>query len=131
MVIPKYELIKNNGETSLKFRKKRAAKAFELIQDYDSEISNWINNKSFYYKNDAKTILKYGENPHQKAFLYHNSNDQYPNFTKITGKEISYNNLNDVNCALNCLNDFNKPCSVIVKHENPCGVACNNNIYTA
>ena len=42
---------------------------------------------------------------------------------KITGKEISYNNLNDVNCALNCLNDFNKPCSVIVKHENPCGVA--------
>ena len=80
------ELIKNNGETSFKFRKKRAAKAFKLIQDYDSEISNWINNKSFYYKNDAKTILKYGENPHQKAFLYHNSNDQYSNFTKITGK---------------------------------------------
>ena len=125
------ELIKNKGKTSLGFRKKRAAKAFELIQDYDLEISNWISKKILYSKNDTKKILKYGENPHQKAFLHQNSNNQYPNFTKISGKEISYNNLSDVNCALNCLNDFNKPCSVIVKHENPCGVACDENIYNA
>jgi len=128
----KNELINNKGKTSFNFRKKLAKKAFELIHAYDLEIINWINKKYLYPKNYTKKILKYGENPHQKGILYLNyKNNVYPNFTKIYGKEISYNNINDVNCALNCLNDFQKPCTVIVKHANPCGVACDKNIYNA
>ena len=127
------ELIEHNGGTTLQFRKKMSQIAFSRTAEYDSIISNWlantwkINSPRRYTISGKKEIdLRYGENPHQRATLYSNSLDRCDVLSKklIQGKELSYNNINDLEAASKLVNDLvEKPAAVIVKHANPCGVA--------
>ena len=127
------ELKNNNGATSFKFRKFMSSKAFSLTAYYDSVISNWFNSEAQIKFPDRKTIhgklkenLRYGENPHQKGSLYIGEGNL--GLTKLHGKNLSYNNYNDIYAALDIINSFNKnPGTVIVKHANPCGVSCEKN----
>ena len=127
------ELKKNKGSTSIKFRKLMSAKAFSLTAYYDSVISNWFNNNLNIKFPEQKTLhgklihkLRYGENPHQKGSLYAMKN--YSNIKKIYGKELSYNNYNDVYSALSIINTFRKKeGAAIIKHANPCGVSMEKN----
>ena len=79
---------------------------------------------------NKKIILRYGENPNQKAYLLSNINKSILDF-QISGKKISYNNIIDLDSGLKCLNEFSEPTSIIVKHTNPCGVASAKNINKA
>ena len=81
-------------------------------------------------KKYKKTKLRYGENPNQKAHLVNKNNKSILNF-QISGKEISYNNIIDLDSGLKCLNEFSEPTSIIIKHTNPCGVASSKTILDA
>ena len=128
------ELKNNNCCSSLQFRKSLAQFAFSYTSRYDSLISNWMNEsfkinvpKIFNISGVLKKELRYGENPHQKAFLYKNGN---PFFIKLHGKELSYNNICDIESAFHIVNEFkkhNKFAASIIKHSNPCGVALAEN----
>ena len=123
------ELIKNNGTTSLKFREKMSKLAFTETAYYDSIISNYFNKISETYFPEKKIIhanliekLRYGENPHQIGAIY--SNGSKLNIKKIHGKQLSYNNYNDIFAALSISKSLPKNIgTVIVKHANPCGVS--------
>ena len=127
------ELRKYKGSTSLKFREFMSAKAFGQTAYYDSVISNYFNEKlniKFPEKKiiygELKEHLRYGENPHQKSSLY--SNEQNSGLLKLNGKNLSYNNYNDIYSALSILNIFKKnEGTVIIKHANPCGVSSEKN----
>tara|TARA_B100000963_G_scaffold214830_1_gene187396 strand:- start:5009 stop:6559 length:1551 start_codon:yes stop_codon:yes gene_type:complete len=128
------ELEKFKGKTSLKFREIMSSKAFGLTAYYDSMIANWFNTKLKIQFPERKTIfgkrlqkLRYGENPHQESSIYVNDyNDKKLGFNQIHGKELSYNNYNDMFASLEILNSLKKNSStVIIKHANPCGVAEN------
>ena len=129
------ELKKFNGKTSLVFRKKMASKAFNLTAYYDSVISEWFNRdigllfpeKKTFFGNKI-THLRYGENPHQKSSLYVNSlSSDGTNLKQLSGKELSYNNYNDIYASLDLLLSNKKiPTTVIIKHANPCGVSSNS-----
>ena len=128
------ELNSNLGSTTLDFRKKMAQKAYATTANYDSIISNWLNkNKTFYFKieNHKKINLRYGENPNQKSFFYKNKSKKTFFDNILQGKKISYNNVLDVDSAINCLNEFNEPTCIIIKHNNPCGVSSCKNILNA
>ena len=120
---------KNQGRTSFKFREEMSSKAFSLTAYYDSIISNWLINKLDLKFPDTKTIygkkvseLRYGENPHQKACIY--SYDGNLDLKKIRGKNLSYNNYNDIFTGLDILSSFGKKKgTVIIKHANPSGVS--------
>ena len=128
---PKFvnELKTNKGATSLNFRKLMSAKAFSLTAYYDSVISNWLNDKLDIKFPEKKTIygklvekLRYGENPHQQGSLY--GTDDNLGLQKIHGKDLSYNNYNDIYSALAIISSFKKnEGTVIIKHANPCGVS--------
>ena len=123
----------NKGSTSIKFRKFMSAKAFNLTAYYDSVISNWLDNNLNIKFPEKKTMhgtliekLRYGENPHQQASLY-KTNDNL-GIEKVYGKELSYNNYNDIYSALSILDTFKKnEGTVIIKHNNPCGVSAEKN----
>ena len=123
------ELAINKGSTSIKFRKFMSAKAFGLTAYYDSVLSNWLNNKLNIKFPDIKTIhgklignLRYGENPHQQGSLY-GINDNL-GLKKLYGKDLSYNNYNDIYSALSILESLKKnEGTVIIKHANPSGVS--------
>ena len=125
-------ILKNNsGKTTIKTRKIFAKKAFQLCSKYDSIIYNWFNES---IDNDSKSInlnfsnyrtLRYGENPHQKGGFY---GDIDSIFKQIHGKEISYNNLLDIDSAINLISDFNSNTFCVLKHNNPCGVASRKTI---
>jgi phosphoribosylaminoimidazolecarboxamide formyltransferase/IMP cyclohydrolase len=111
-----------------------SSKAFGLTAYYDAMIANWFNQKLKIDFPERKTIfgrklhkLRYGENPHQQSSLYVNDyNDKQLGFVQIHGKELSYNNYNDMFASLEILNTLNKnPGTVIIKHANPCGVSEN------
>jgi len=127
------ELNNHKGCTTIKFRKLMSSKAFSLTAYYDSVISNWLNNELNIKFPLKKTIhgklikkLRYGENPHQEASLYATNNNL--NLKKIYGKELSYNNYNDIHSALSILNTFKKgEGTVIIKHANPCGISVEKN----
>ena len=100
-----------------------AQKVFKLTSSYDQMIYNW-----FSKKNDKHQIkLRYGENPIQKAVLHKKSYKSIVDF-KIQGKEISYNNILDIDSGLDFLNEFREPTTVIIKHNNACGVASSTTI---
>ncbi len=130
------ELEKNKGATSLKFREIMSSKAFGLTAYYDAMIANWFNNKLNIQFPERKTIfgrklkkLRYGENPHQKSSIYINDyEDKKLGFTQIHGKELSYNNFNDMFASLDILDSIKgKAGTVIIKHANPCGVSKHKN----
>ena len=123
-----------NGNTTLEERKRFASKAFNVSSHYDTAIFNYFN------QNHDKAVLKisetngqvlrYGENPHQKGFFF---GDFEAMFTKLHGKELSYNNLLDVDAAVNLMNEFRKddPTFAILKHNNACGLATRDSIHKA
>ncbi len=128
------ELENLKGKTSLKFRELMSSKAFGLTAYYDAMIANWFNKKLKIEFPERKTIfgrklqkLRYGENPHQQSSIYVNDyNDKHLKFDQIHGKELSYNNYNDMFASLEILNSLKKNFgTVIIKHANPCGVAEN------
>jgi phosphoribosylaminoimidazolecarboxamide formyltransferase / IMP cyclohydrolase len=119
------ELITNqNGVTTLDDRKMFATKAFHVSSHYDTAIFNYFNTDDTYYKQSISggQVLRYGENPHQKGFFF---GDFDAMFTKLHGKELSYNNLLDVDAAVNLILEFkeNEPTFAILKHNNACGLA--------
>ena len=128
-----YQLNKYKGSTSLEFRKKMSQIAFSETAYYDSVIVNYFNKISKTYFPKKKIIhanlierLRYGENPHQESAFY--SEDQYVKINKIHGKQLSYNNYNDIFSALEISKSFPKNTgTVIVKHANPCGVSIHKN----
>ncbi len=127
------ELNKNKGSTNLKFREKLAEEAFMETAYYESKIFNYFNQKSknlFPIKNvfSGKLVEKtrYGENPHQKGAIYSQNNKQ--EIIQISGKQLSYNNYNDIYSALSISKTLPKNKGVtIIKHANPCGVSINPN----
>jgi len=127
------ELKINKGSTSIKFRKYMSAKAFGVTAYYDSVVSNWLNNQSNIKFPAKKTIhgkliekLRYGENPHQEGSLYGTTDNL--GIEKIYGKELSYNNYNDIYSALSILSTFRKnEGAIIIKHANPCGASAEKN----
>ena len=127
------ELKKNKGSTTLKFREKLSRNAFTETAYYDSVISNYFNdisetffpNKKIFHANLVEK-LRYGENPHQLSSIY--SVNQNMNIKKIHGKQLSYNNYNDIFAALTISKSLPKDKgTVIVKHANPCGVSIKKN----
>ena len=127
-------LIKCNGELSNEQRKNFALNSFDISSNYDTAIFNYFNSN-----NSVETLklsdnnpkkLRYGENPHQKGFFY-GEFDKI--FNKLHGKELSYNNLLDVDAAVNLILEFknNDPTFAILKHNNACGLATRKNIKQA
>jgi phosphoribosylaminoimidazolecarboxamide formyltransferase/IMP cyclohydrolase len=138
------ELDAYGGNTTLELRKMLAAKAFALTAAYDSTISQWFAfsdqgerfPKSWTSASTLKMPLRYGENPHQQAALYipvGPSARGIAQAEQVQGKELSYNNLNDANAALELVSEFRDgpPAVVIVKHANPCGVATRDDLLDA
>ncbi|MDC0232823.1 bifunctional phosphoribosylaminoimidazolecarboxamide formyltransferase/IMP cyclohydrolase [Pelagibacteraceae bacterium] len=114
----KINIDKNSGNTDLNFRKQMAKKTFELTYKYDQSIHKWLSQK----KLKKNIILRYGENPNQKAVIKKNKNVSIVDY-QLQGKAISYNNILDIDSGLDFLSEFTEPTSVIVKHNNACGVA--------
>ncbi|MCB0460777.1 MAG: bifunctional phosphoribosylaminoimidazolecarboxamide formyltransferase/IMP cyclohydrolase, partial [Flavobacteriaceae bacterium] len=123
-----------NGETTLEQRKNFAARAFNVSSHYDTAIFNYFNaNHSIASLKISETqgqVLRYGENPHQKGFFFGNFDEM---FTKLHGKELSYNNLLDVDAAVNLMNEFKgkAPTFAILKHNNACGLAQRETVLQA
>ena len=139
-----YKLVLNelnaSGNTSLKTRKKLALKTFEHTAQYDGAIANYLGEEEDGFSNTLNfqftksQALRYGENPHQRAAFYTDSNLEevsIANSKQIQGKPLSYNNLADADAALQCVRDFDEPSCVIIKHANPCGVASRKDILRA
>ena len=114
----------NNGSSTLAERKKFAAKSFNISSHYDTAIFNYFNEDEIVYKvsETVSKTLRYGENPHQKGYFF---GDLEAMFEKIHGKELSYNNLLDVDAAVNLMGEFTSeaPTFAILKHNNACGFA--------
>lgn len=124
----------NNGATTLENRKLLASRAFNVSSHYDSAIFNYFNQvfeePVLKISEQNGNVLRYGENPHQKGFFY---GDFDKMFTKVHGKELSYNNLLDVDAAVNLMNEFknDNPTFAILKHNNACGLATRNTMKEA
>ncbi len=122
----------NNGGTSLEERRHFATKAFHVSSHYDTAIFNYFNNDDTFHKQSISNgqALRYGENPHQKGFFF---GDLDKMFTKVHGKELSYNNLLDVDAAVTLINEFkeNGPTFAILKHNNACGLATRGTVKEA
>ena len=127
--VEEYELFlgmitEENGATTLEQRKYLATRAFHVSSNYDTAIFNYFNTEDTYYKESRShgQVLRYGENPHQKGFFF---GDFDAMFTKLHGKELSYNNLLDVDAAVNLTAEFkdSDPTFAILKHNNACGLA--------
>ncbi|WP_299243878.1 bifunctional phosphoribosylaminoimidazolecarboxamide formyltransferase/IMP cyclohydrolase [uncultured Aquimarina sp.] len=125
---------KGNGSISQEDRKRFAAKAFNVSSHYDSAIFNYFNSDheiaSLKISETKGKALRYGENPHQKGFFF---GDFDAMFDKLHGKELSYNNLLDVDAAVNLMNEFkgDAPTFAILKHNNACGLAQRSTIHQA
>ena len=128
------------GEISYKTRRALAIKVFNTTASYDAAIANYFNKKdnlvperlTLSYK--LQDSLRYGENPHQKAYHYvQDNNESYAlqNAEQLHGKEMSYNNIQDASAALDILSEFDETTCVAVKHMNPCGVATGSSVFEA
>lgn len=140
-------LKEQKGETTLEQRRMLAIKAFDVCTGYDMAISNYFNQSDFINPfNKAKTVLRYGENPHQQGVFYGNTDEL---FDKLNGKELSYNNLVDVDAAIQIISEFERASNVqgakvpsfggdlgevtfaIIKHTNVCGIASRQTVKEA
>ncbi|HOS45577.1 MAG: bifunctional phosphoribosylaminoimidazolecarboxamide formyltransferase/IMP cyclohydrolase [Paludibacter sp.] len=121
---PFLSLITENGaETTIEERRWFAKEAFAVSSDYDAAIFNYFDaaeDSAFRYSENNAKVLRYGENPHQKG-LYFGDFDEM--FEQLQGKEVSYNNLLDIDAAINLINDFDDITFAILKHNNACGIA--------
>jgi phosphoribosylaminoimidazolecarboxamide formyltransferase/IMP cyclohydrolase len=120
-----YDIIsENNGNVSYEDRKRFASKAFNVSSHYDSAIFNYFNKDQIVLKLSEPNgkLLRYGENPHQNGFFFGKFDEI---FEKLNGKELSYNNLLDVDAAVNLMTEFlnEPPTFAILKHNNACGLA--------
>jgi phosphoribosylaminoimidazolecarboxamide formyltransferase/IMP cyclohydrolase len=127
------ELLQNEkGVTSLEDRKYFAAQAFNVSSHYDTKIFEYFNkeqNIPAFKKSILQSFpLRYGENPHQQALFYGNLDEV---FNQVHGKAISYNNIVDIDAAVNLIKEFSEPTFVIIKHTNACGVASRTNMKDA
>lgn len=127
------ELLRDKkGITSLEDRRFFAASAFRVSSNYDTAIFGYFNRNAginaFRQSIDVSYPLRYGENPHQKGVFF---GDPGELFEKLHGKEISYNNLLDIEAALGLIDEFRETTVVVIKHNNACGVACRNNLTEA
>jgi len=139
------ELEKNNCSLSEETLKDLAIEIFDLTTDYDTKIFNYLNEKFKEKERFPQRLLfslekikdvRYGENPHQKAALYKSKEQRAKSKNLVTakqlcGKELSFNNLLDLNSAWELVNEFFEPAAVIIKHNNPCGVAIANSLDRA
>lgn len=125
-------LTENAGYTTLAQRRNFARAAFNISSHYDTAIFNYFNEAEpltvFKHSEQQVSTLRYGENPHQKGFFYGNLDTM---FEKLNGKELSYNNLVDVDAAVSLIDEFTEPTFAILKHTNACGVASRDNILEA
>jgi phosphoribosylaminoimidazolecarboxamide formyltransferase / IMP cyclohydrolase len=122
-------LLAQDGTTTLEQRRAFAAKAFEIVGQYDVAISRWFNPepKGFFQTSTGMpNSLRYGENPHQPAQFFGNLKEL---FTQLNGKELSYNNLVDVDAAMQIIREFQEPAFAIIKHTNVCGIASRPGIF--
>ena len=124
----------DNGDVSIEDRKRFATKSFNVSSHYDSAIFNYFNKEKeevvLKISETQANVLRYGENPHQKGYFF---GDFEAMFTKLHGKELSYNNLLDVDAAVNLMNEFygEEPTFAILKHNNACGVAQRATLHKA
>lgn len=132
--------IRENGNTCYETRLRLAAKVYTLTAQYDTMIANYMREKAgltekLFLEADLVQTLRYGENPHQSAKFYSlDSNCPYSlaNAKQLQGKELSYNNIQDANAALNIVREFgNQPFAMGLKHMNPCGAAVGANLVEA
>ena len=127
-------LSENNGAISYEDRQRFAAKSFNVSSHYDSAIFNYFNRDSasttLKLSETNGTVLRYGENPHQKGYFF---GDFEAMFEKLHGKALSYNNLLDVDAAVNLMNEFigEAPTFAVLKHNNACGIAQRSNLHQA
>ena len=134
-----------NGGITLETRFQLACRAFEHTSQYDGAIANYLGKiqvdgskadfpQTVNLQFQRKQVMRYGENPHQKAAFYVEENAPQGSISsakQLQGKELSYNNIADTDAALECVKQFDEPACVIVKHANPCGVAVDENILSA
>ena len=128
------------GGISYETRRALAIKVFNTTASYDAAIANYFNKKDklvperLTLSYNLQDSLRYGENPHQKAYHYvQDNNESYAlqNAVQLHGKEMSYNNIQDASAALDILAEFDETTCVAVKHMNPCGVATGNSVFEA
>jgi len=127
------EMKANSGYLSQEMRSSLATKAFHHTANYDTVISGYLSSLTeqdfpdhIFAKFQKKEVMRYGENPHQKAAFYIDNTKQgngVGNAIQLQGKQLSYNNIADTDTAVECVKSFEEPTCVIIKHANPCGVA--------
>lgn len=121
-----------DGATTLEQRRHFAAYAFNVSSNYDTAIFKYFNQEeqlpAFKQSNTQAHLLRYGENPHQKGYYF---GDLEACFTKLNGKEISYNNIGDIDAACALIDDFGDTAFAILKHNNACGLACRPTLLEA
>ncbi len=134
------ELGANKGATTLALRRRLAAKAYARTAAYDAAIAAWFAKQAGETFPERLTVaaervqvLRYGENPHQRAAFYSDGSRRPGIATAriVQGKELSYNNIGDTEAAYECVAEFKEPAVVVVKHANPCGVAVAQDQYSA
>ena len=130
---PLYQRLQANGNasTTLDDRKWFAKEAFAVSSAYDSHIFNYFDgdeHSALRFAVDGAKAMRYGENPHQKGFFFGNFDEM---FTQLHGKEISYNNLLDIDAAVNLISDFEETTFAILKHNNACGIASRESVLDA
>tara|TARA_B100000965_G_C19575882_1_gene751301 strand:- start:366 stop:1889 length:1524 start_codon:yes stop_codon:yes gene_type:complete len=121
-------LKKNGASTDINLRKSYASEAFNISSHYDTMIFRYLNednNKVFKESKKNSKELRYGENPHQNGFYFGNLNEI---FDQLNGKELSYNNLLDIDAAVNLISEFKETTFAILKHNNACGIATRKNL---
>ena len=125
-------LMENGAQTTLEERRLLARDAFGVSSHYDSAIFNWFDGgegSAFRETQDTRKVLRYGENPHQKGYFYGNLDEM---FDQIHGKEISYNNLQDIHAAVELIDEFkDQTAFAILKHNNACGLAVRDTVSEA
>ncbi len=138
------ELEANNGQISLATRKELAVEAYQHTMEYDSYIFGYLSNQFLGSSEEFPPLinftlrkvqdLRYGENPHQKAAFYAELNIPEPcitNAEQFHGKQLSFNNIYDIDAALELVKEFSEPAAAIIKHTNPCGFALGKNTFEA
>jgi phosphoribosylaminoimidazolecarboxamide formyltransferase / IMP cyclohydrolase len=132
------ELTQNNGQASIEFRQARALETFQHTAAYDTAIAGYLaaqvgENTNYQISAQPLQSLRYGENPHQPAAWYQTGATPtgWTNAKILQGKELSYNNLVDLEAARRIIAEFSDPAATIIKHNNPCGTALGNTLIDA